>query len=171
MPYTTTHVLVAIILIELFREYFFKNNKKFPRYYILIAAVAGVFPDIEYLFRMSYIGRTFMHSLFVPLIFVLLGFLVLKLDFRSAWVRKRHLKLSFVLFVFAAGTFVHLILDSIFIDPIFLFYGFSDLAVGFELISKFPENLQELVLPVVDAILLFFWIFWMEFKLKVDDYF
>jgi len=171
MPFTTTHVLVAIILIELFREYVFKNNNNFPRYYILIAAIAGVFPDIEYIFRLSYADRLFMHSIFVPLIFFLIGIFVLKSGFKSNWLRKRHLNLSFILFIFSVGSLLHIILDSIFVGQIFLFYPFSDFSIGIELVSKFPQNLQELVLPIVDAFLLFFWIFWMEFKLKIDDYF
>ena len=47
MPYTTTHVLVTIIALELFRDYYLKNNKKFPSYYILIGAIAAIFPDVE----------------------------------------------------------------------------------------------------------------------------
>ena len=75
------------------------------------------------------------------------------------------------LFVFAAGSLVHILLDSIFVGQVFLFYPFFDYSIGLELISKFPSHLQELVLPILDALLLFFWIFWMQFKLKIDDYF
>jgi len=171
MPYTTTHVLVAIIAIELFREYFFKNNKKFPRYYILIAAIAGVFPDIEYLIRLSYHERFFLHSLFVPLIFALLGLFALRLKINSKYLGKKHMNLSFVLFIFAAGSLIHLGLDAIFVETLMPFYPISEYAIGFELVSKIKSNYQELVLPIVDALLLFFWIMWMQFKLKIDDYF
>jgi len=172
MPYTTTHVLVSIILIELFREYFFKNNKKFPRYYILIAAIGGIIPDIEYLFRLDYMGRTFMHSLFVPLIFLLIGFFILKLNVRHKGLRKRHMNLPTIFFIFSGMSLVHLLLDMIFIGQVTPFYGVSDFSIGLELISRFKQPyLQELFLPFIDAVLLFFWIFWMEFKLKIDDYF
>ena len=171
MPFTTTHVLVAIILIELFRNYFFKDNRNFPRYYILIAAIAGVFPDFEYIFLLSYTDRLFLHSIFVPLIFFLVGIFIFKSGFKSNWLRKRHLNLSFILFIFSVGSLVHIILDSIFVGQVFLFYPISDFSIGFELVSMFSRNLQELVLPIVDAFLLFFWIFWMQFKLKIDDYF
>lgn len=47
MPYTTTHVLIWVILIELFRDFFIKDTRKFPRYYILIMAIAAILPDFE----------------------------------------------------------------------------------------------------------------------------
>ena len=171
MPYTTTHVLVAIIAIELFREYFFKNNKKFPRYYILIAAIAGVFPDFEYLFRLSYHGRYFMHSLFVPLIFLILGLIVMKFGVNSKHLGKRHMNLSFIFFIFAAGSLIHIGLDAIFVETLMPLYPLFDYAVGLELVGKINHGYQELILPIVDASLLFFWLLWMQFKLKIDDYF
>ena len=78
MPHAVAHVLIAIISIELFREYILKDKKKLPRYYILIAALGGVLPDLDillyyilYFFGFSFeqIHRTFLHTLFIPLIF------------------------------------------------------------------------------------------------------
>ena len=171
MPYTTTHVLVTIIALELFRDYYLKNNMKFPRYYILIGALASVFPDVEYLFLLSFKERYFLHSIFVPIIFLLIGILTMKLHVKNSQLDKRHLNFSFILFVFAFGSFLHIILDSVFVDTLMPFYPFSDYKIGLELIKEFPDHLQELVLPIVDGILLFFWLFWMQFKLKIDDYF
>jgi len=171
MPYTTTHVLVAIIAIELFREYFFKNNRKFPRYYILLAAIAGVFPDLEYLFRLNYHDRLFFHSLFIPLIFLVLGLLAMKFEIGHKGLRRRHMNLSFIFYIFAVGSLIHIGLDSIFVDTLMPFYPFSNYEFGLELVNRFSENFRELVLPILDALLFFFWIFWLQFKLKVDDYF
>ena len=81
------------------------------------------------------------------------------------------MNLAFVFFVFAVGSLIHIGLDSIFVDTLMPLYPFSDYAIGLEMVSKVRLDLQELVLPIVDAILLFFWIFWMQFKLKIDDYF
>ena len=81
------------------------------------------------------------------------------------------MNLSLILFVFAAGSLIHLGLDAIFIETVMPFYPFSNYAVGLELVSKVAVEYQELVLPIVDASLLFFWLLWMQFKLKVDDYF
>jgi len=170
MPFTTTHVLVSIILIELFREYFFKDNKKFPRYYILIAAIAGILPDIEYIFLFPDLERGFLHSLFFPLILFLVGLFVLRSGIKNNWIRKRHLKLPFIFFIFAAGSLLHILLDVIIRDGSRLFFPFSDYLLGFNLVSLIPIS-EDLVLIGIDTILLFFWIFWMEFKLRVDDYF
>ena len=170
MPYTTTHVLVAIIAIELFRAYFFKDNKKFPRYYILIAAIAGILPDLEYIFQLPDLHRGFLHSLFFPLILFFIGMFILKSGVKINWVRKRHLKLSFIFFIFAAGSLLHIFLDVVIRDGGMLFYPFSYVVYGLNLVSLFPFS-ETLVLIGLDTVLLFFWIFWMEFKLKVDDYF
>jgi len=51
------------------------------------------------------------------------------------------------------------------------FYPYSNYEFGLELVSKIKSSLQELVLPIVDASLLFFWLIWMQFKLKIDNYF
>lgn len=171
MPYTTTHVLVSIIAIELFREYFSKNNNKFPRYYILIAAISGIFPDIEYLFLLSFKERYFLHSIFIPMIFLLLGLASMKLNVKDKYFGMRHMNIAFIFFVFSAGSLIHIILDSIFVDTIPLFYPFLDYKIGLELVNKFPQHLRELVLPIVDGILLFFWLVWLQFKLKIGDYF
>ncbi len=47
MPFAVTHILVPILILEVFRNIFFKDHKKFPRYYILIAALGGVLPDFD----------------------------------------------------------------------------------------------------------------------------
>lgn len=180
MPNPTTHILAAIILIELFREYFVKDNKKFPRYYILIAAFAGIIPDLDLLayyglyffgFTVEEVHRTFLHSLFIPLIFLLIGIFILKTNIKSSWIRERHLKLSVIFFIFTGGSLLHLILDATLGGFIMPFYPVSYFNIGLNLIMKFPEGLQWMIPHTIDSILLFFWLFWMEFRLKITDYF
>ena len=50
------------------------------------------------------------------------------------------------------------------------FYPVSACLISLDLISKvqFPEGI---ILVGIDTVLLFFWIFWMEFKLKISEYF
>ena len=170
MPFTTTHVLVAIIAIELFREYFFKDNNKFPRYYILIAAIAAILPDLEYIFQLPDLHRSFLHTLFFPLTLLAIGLILLKIDFKHSWFGKKHLKLSFIFYIFAAGSLLHILLDLVLRDGSMLFYPFSSFVYGLSLVSLVPFS-ETLVLIGIDTVLLFFWIFWMEFKLKIDDYF
>ncbi len=180
MPFTVTHILIAVILIELFREYFIKDNRKFPRYYILIGAIGAILPDLDFAFfyilypfdfTIEQVHRTFLHNIFIPLILFLIGLIFLKLKVKSRKLGERHMKLSTIFFILAFGSLLHLILDAIFSGTIMWFYPFSRFSFGFNLLQYFPEQIQWLILPTIDGILLFFWIFWLEFKLKISDYF
>lgn len=180
MPYTTTHVLIAIILIELYREYFLKDNKQFPRYYILIMAIGAIIPDLDVIlyaflyplgFSLEQLHRTFLHSVFVPFAFFLIGILIYSTKIKNADLRKRHMKLYSIFFILGAGALIHLILDYLLAGQIIPFYPFSNLEVGLNIIDLFPTYLHNLIYPALDTILLFFWLFWMEFKLKINDYF
>ncbi len=179
MAYAVTHMLFAIIAVELFRKFVIKNNKIFPRYYILVAAIAGLIPDLDiaayyilyfFGFTLEQIHRTFMHSAFIPLGLFLIGLFIYKTGIKSTKLRKRHLKLSTIFFIFAIGTIIHLILDMIYgsIPPL---YPFIQTTIGLNLLYIFPKTLQELIPATIDGLLFLFWIMWMEFKLKIDNYF
>lgn len=48
MPLAVTHVLLTIILVDLFRDYIMKNHKKYLTLHtIMIAGIAGLLPDID----------------------------------------------------------------------------------------------------------------------------
>ncbi len=96
---------------------------------------------------------------------------MLKLNIKNNETGKRHLKLSTIFFIFSVGSLIHLILDAVFSGMIIPFYPISSLAIGLNLISLFPKELEWMIPHTIDAILLFFWIFWMEFKLKISNYF
>ena len=180
MPFATTHILVAVILMELFRDFIVKDNKKFPRYYILIAAVGAIIPDLDiagyyvlsfFGFSFEQIHRTFFHTIFIPLILLLIGIFMYQMKIKNREFGKRHLHLPTTFFIFAAGSLLHLILDAVLAGQIVPFYPFSYFSIGFNLINLFPQAWHDLVLPTLDGVLLLFWIFWMEFKLKISDYF
>ena len=180
MPLATTHILAVIILVELFRNYFVKDNKKFPKYYILIAAIGAIIPDLDivayyilYFFGFTFdqIHKTFFHTLFIPIILFLIGFASLKINFKSQQTKKMHIKISTIFFIFSFGALIHLFLDFLFDNNLMLFYPFSNFSADFNVVSIFPKELQWLILPTLDGILLLFWIMWMEFKLKISDYF
>ncbi len=71
---------------------------------------------------------------------------------------------------FAATNLLHLILDGL-ITPIMPFYPISKIYIGLNILKIFPIGIRDLILPTFDGILILFWILWMEFKLKVSDYF
>jgi len=180
MPLIVTHVLVGIILIELYRNFFVKDNRKFPRYYILMMAIACIIPDLDYLafyilyffgFTIEQVHRTFLHTFFLPAIFFIIGGLIYFLKLKYSYFGKKHIHLSTIFFIFGFGCLIHLLLDMTFSGQIMPFYPLSKYAVGLNLIQYVPSGLQGLIAPTIDAVLLFFWICWLEFKLKVTRYF
>ncbi|MEK6875570.1 MAG: metal-dependent hydrolase [Nanoarchaeota archaeon] len=179
-PTATTHILAAVILIELFRDFFIKDNKKFPRYYILIAAIGAVIPDLDiaiyyilYFFGFTFnqVHRTFFHTIFIPLILFFAGIFAWTINFKISQIGKRHMKLPRVFYILAFGSFLHLILDSTIIGSISPFYPFSSYKIGLDIISYLPKEISPLIIPTIEGILLLFWLFWMEFKLKISNYF
>ncbi len=180
MPYTVTHVLSAIILIELFRQYCVRKGARFPRYYILIAAVAGILPDLDYVifyalypfgFTIAQIHRTFLHTIFVPLILFLIGVFIWRFDLKSAEISRRHMALPAIFFILSAGSLLHLVLDALIVGKVVPFYPFNLTAVGLDLIKYLPKAFRDSALISLDTLMLFIWLFWMEFKLKIRDYF
>jgi len=179
MVYAATHIILAIIIIELFRKYYIKDNNKFPRHYILLAAFAGLIPDLDiaayyvlYFFGFSFseVHRTFLHTIFVPLILFLIAGLFYTFKIHSSEAGKMHMKLPMIFFILGLGATIHLIVDTI-TGPIMFFYPFSTFSVGYDLSLFLPEGLRRLIWPIVDGLLVLFWLTWMNFKLKVRDYF
>lgn len=179
MVYAATHIILAILVIELFRKYYLKDNNKFPRHYILLAAFAGLIPDLDiaayyvlYFFGFSFseVHRTFLHTIFVPLILLLIAFAFYKFKVHSAEAGKMHMKLPMIFFILGIGALVHLTADVL-TGPIMFFYPFTNFSVGINMELLFPEGLRWLLWPVVDGLFVLFWVCWMNFKLKVRDYF
>ena len=88
MPNAVTHILIPIVILELIRDYVIKDRKKFPLHYILIGGIAGLLPDIDVAvywiinifvkIPLNEVHRTFSHTLFLPLLFLILGLLTFK---------------------------------------------------------------------------------------------
>ena len=179
MPQAVTHFLIPAILVALFRDFYLKKRDRqtFPLHYVLIAGLAGLLPDIDiaiyYLF--SFFGfaygevhRTFSHNLFVPLIFLILGFVFIGV--RNRELGKHKLKLSTIFFILAFGILIHLTLDSLVAGSILPFYPLSNFEFGLDLISKLPGQFQGTIVPVIDAILLVFWMIYLELRHKISDF-
>ncbi|MBI2628988.1 metal-dependent hydrolase [Candidatus Pacearchaeota archaeon] len=182
MPYAATHILAAIIIAELFRDYIIRDNKKFPRYYILIAAIGGILPDFDFAifyilsllgfgFSIEEIHRTFLHTLFVPLLLFLAGFITMTFKVKLKEISKHHLKIPIVFYILAIGSLLHLILDATFLGEITPFYPFSSFSIGLNMLYTLPLSWRNSFLPALDGALLVLWILWLEFKLKISNYF
>jgi len=177
MPHAVTHVLIVIILLELFRDYFVKNKKVFPLHYVLIGGIAGLLPDLDvavyyvlYFFGFAYneVHRVFLHNLFVPLIFVALAVLFWK--FKNKELGEHHLKLKNIFLVIAFGAFIHLLLDAIVAGTIVPFYPFSSYSIGLDIIKLAPLAWQESIMPSIDAILLVLWLIHLEIRHKISSF-
>jgi len=178
MPQAVTHVLIVIILLDIFRDYILKkkHRNKFPMHYLIIAGIAGLLPDIDIAVywilkltsgvALTNIHRTFTHTLFLPAIFLLLGFIFW--SSKSEFLEKHKMKLRMIFFVMAFGTLMHLLLDYLLSGYIIPFYPFSYASYGLNLIELTPW--PETILPALDAILLLSWLIHEEIKHKISDF-
>lgn len=177
MPHAVTHFLITVILLGLFRDFFVKNKKTFPAHYLLIGGLAGLLPDLDvavyYLlsffgFTLQEIHRTFSHTLFFPLIFVLLA--IIFHNFKNKELGEHHLKLRNIFLVIAFGIFVHLLLDAVLSGGIMPLYPFFNYPLGLNLISFFPPLWQGTIMPIIDAILLVLWMVYLELTHKISKF-
>ncbi len=177
MPYAVTHILIPLILLELYRHYYVKNKKTFPLHYVLIGGLAGLIPDLDvaayYLlsffgFSMGQVHRTFSHNIFVPFIFIILALVFY--SFKNEALGERHLKLRNIFLVIAFGIFIHLLLDMLIAGAIMPFYPFNSFSIGLNLIRVFPYAWQGSIVPSIDAILLILWLVSLEFRHKISDF-
>ena len=177
MPHAVTHVLIVIILLELYRDYFVKNKRAFPIHYVLIGGIAGLLPDLDiavYYF-LSFFGytlgevhRTFSHNLFVPLVFVAAAVPFWK--FKNKELGERHLKLRNIFLIIAFGIFMHLVLDSTLAGFIMPFYPFSTYYLGLNIIGLAPQAWHESILPSIDAAILVLWLIHIERRHKISGF-
>jgi membrane-bound metal-dependent hydrolase YbcI (DUF457 family) len=159
----------------LFKDYYDKTHKtKLPLQYVLIAGIAGVLPDIDIIafwilsffsFSFEQVHKTILHSLTIPLLFFLL-FLIMPKSKKS----NLKLKPKIIFLMISIGSLFHLLLDAIFGELPELFYPLSTQAFGINIITYFPEALQSLVLPSLDAGLLIVWLIYLQYKHKISDF-
>lgn len=167
MPNAVTHIIIAIVLIDLFRKYILKK-KNFPLYLILIGGIAGLLSDIDILIywilqtfttiSISEIHRVFTHTFLIPLIFLLLALAIWKF-----WP-----KISHVLFVLSAGWTTHILLDVIFTSKLQILYPISFQLYGLGLVPM--EFLSGTFYIGLDAIILVLWLVYEYFARNMKDY-
>lgn len=173
MPYAVTHVIFALVIADVIRDYVVKDKKKFPLHYVLIAGVAGLLPDIDILFDWFSSGepihRLLTHTIFLPLYFLLIAFAVRKV--KSKTLAKHKMRWSGVFYMLALGTLVHFLLDGILVGQVYPFSPFSELAWGLNLASQAIQGVSANdFLAGVDAIILLGWLVHEEVKHKISDF-
>ena len=87
MPLAVTHVLLTIIVIDIFRDYIIKKKKLIPLKYIFIGGVAGILPDIDIavfwllsFFKpaIEWFHGTFTHIFLIPLVILVASLIAYK---------------------------------------------------------------------------------------------
>ena len=109
MPHAVTHVILTIIAVDLFRDYFTKHRKYFTMHTLLIAGIAGLLPDIDHPLNwllggsvelLQHGGMT--HTPLFGLIFLIPALIL--------WKKGKH-KTAMYFFVACFGIMFHLFLD------------------------------------------------------------
>jgi membrane-bound metal-dependent hydrolase YbcI (DUF457 family) len=167
MPTAVTHVLFAIIAIDLFRDHVIKDKRKIPLHYVFLGGVAGLLPDIDipiyWLFNnilgmnFPWIHRVFTHTLVFVLMFLLAALILY--DFNKRW--------SLLAGIFTFGIAFHIFLDWFFVGGVQFFYPMSLTVYSFDLIGMldFPVLLEGM-----EAIILLWWLWHEEKTHKISDF-
>ena len=166
MPLAVTHVLLAIIVLDIFRDYFIKKKKLIPLHYIFIGGIAGLLPDIDIpvfwvvsLFKPSidWFHGTFTHLFLIPLVILVASLVTYRYN------KKAGILLGIISFSYG----FHIILD-------FLFYGDAILPF-WPIFNKSINGLIAYInLPALemglDAFILLGWLWHEEKKHKISDF-
>ena len=173
MPLAVTHILLTIIVVDLYRDYLTKHKKLFPLYTLFIAGVAGLLPDIDIPIRMLaeffswnvpillQHGGIF-HTMLVSLIFLIPGFILLK--------KEKH-KTAVMFFVISFGIFFHLFLDWLLgggaHSGVMFFWPISTASFKIHLLTRL--GMKDLPIAL-DAVILLAWLWHEQRKHKIKDY-
>ena len=165
MALAVTHIIGTIFILDLFRHYVF-GKKNFPRRLVIIGGLAGLAPDID--IPLSWLvsslkGTTvslhglFTHSLVWVALFLAVGAVLYFFN------QKMEAK---VLYVIAAGWFIHILLDC-------AFNGYSTFLWPFPLDTRpfCPGTLATMYRSSIDAIILVAWLIHEEVHNYIKDYF
>ena len=168
MPYAVTHILSAIILVDLYRDYVAKHKRYFTLHTIFIGGLAGLLPDIDIIlnwilspFGINIVHRTFTHTLLFGLIFLIPVFIIGR--------QKKH-KTAMYFFVTCFGILLQIFLDYLFIADsgigLMLLYPLSTATFQLGLLT----NTSLMMLAGIDAIILLAWLWHEEVRHKISDF-
>jgi len=175
MPNAVFHIIFAIFIAEIIRE--IVGRKKFPIMYVFIAGLAGILPDLDiaafwimyfFGFTLEQVHRTFTHTLFLPLLFLIVAGLTWK--FKNKDLGKHHLKLHNIFLMIALGSFIHLLLDAAISGMIVPLYPLVTFSIGLNLLKHLPYALQQIALPSLDAGIFILWLIWLEYRHKISNF-
>ncbi len=173
MPLAVTHVLLTIILVDLFRDYILKNHKRYMTLHtVMIAGIAGLMPDIDIPLNwiLGLFGKSisflhhggFTHTAFFGLIFLIPGFIFWKIGKE---------KIGVYFFVICFGIIFHVFLDFFVgggaYEGVMWFWPLSSQVYKIHLLGSL--GLQNLSAGI-DALILLGWLWHEEMKHKISDF-
>jgi len=176
MPQAATHLIIALVIGSLVRE-IVKDKKNFPIKYVLICGLAGLLPDIDvaaywilywFGYSLQEVHRTFMHTLFVPLIFLVFAIVIGKKA--RIQVEDKLLRWKYIFYMIFLGTIIHLALDASLAGQIKPFYPFSQLSIGNNITAYMPYPLNTLFFSCLDAVLLVLWLVYLEKRYRISRF-
>lgn len=164
MALAVTHVLLTIIIVDLWRDYIARHKRYFTLHTILVAGVAGLLPDIDVPINwiLSLFGKSYelllhggiTHSIFFGLIFLIPGFIF--------WYKKKH-RVATYFFVICFGILFHLFLDCI-------TGGYPGFFWPFSVAYNCKMLIRQEFLAGLDAIILLVWLYHEEVRHKISDF-
>jgi membrane-bound metal-dependent hydrolase YbcI (DUF457 family) len=164
-----THVILTIILVDLYRDYVTKHRKYFTIYTLFIAGIGGLLPDIDIPLSqiISYFGYSpgllshgeITHTILFGLIFLIPAFILLR--------KKKH-KESMYFFVISFGILFHIFLDLIVNEGYYmLLWPLTTQTYSITQLANLGMNGIQVSL---DAIILLLWLYHEEVKHKIKDF-
>ncbi|MCK5176750.1 MAG: metal-dependent hydrolase [Candidatus Aenigmarchaeota archaeon] len=171
MPLAVTHVILTIVLVDLYRDYILKNKKYFTMHTVMIAGIAGLLPDIDiplskifalFSIHIEWIEHGMItHTPIFGLIFLIPAFYFLK---------KENKTMASYFFVITFGVLFHIFLDFLLgggrYEGIMLFWPILDQPYKIHLLRHFGEH----IFISLDAIILLLWLYHEEVKHKIKDF-
>ena len=165
MPPAVTHVLLTIILVDLFRDYIIKD-KTIPLHFLFIGGVAGLLPDIDIPFfwflndilkiKTIWFHGTITHTIWVPLLLLIASVIAYKFNRNT----------SILLGIITFGLFFHIFLDFTLLGNIMPFYPLSNFTI-IGIMANSPLTHWDLGL---DAVILLGWLWHEERKYRISDF-
>jgi membrane-bound metal-dependent hydrolase YbcI (DUF457 family) len=173
MPLAVTHVLLTIIVVDLYRDYVAKHKKYFTLHTVFIAGIAGLLPDIDIPLRAIasilnlnlhwfFQHGNITHTPFFAILFLIPALFLLYGDKK---------KEAMFFFVMTFGILFHIFLDYLIgggaYEGIMWFFPFSMHAWRIHLLSMIGVSDLPMAL---DAIILLAWLYHEEIKHKISSF-
>lgn len=175
MPFAVTHVILTIIAVDLYRDYFMKNHKRYLTLHtVFLAGVGGILPDLDY--AVDWVARHFfdyvspllqhggaLHTPIMALPFLLIGW--------HFWRKEKH-KVATIFFALTFGILFHILLDYAIRGAgsrgLMFFWPFSTATYSLYLLPNPGGN--NVSLAMLDGVILLLWLWHEEWKHKISDY-